>query len=610
MLKTKKKIKTLLALTLVLTMGQSMCGVFAFASEEVIDQPVTVTADEDGVDVKVGADDATDNQATVDTPAEPDKVTIKEDINTLADNESALTVKTTDSDAAVSVTAQDVNASDPYSNGIKAEAGGGDISLSVETVEAGRHGVLVENTDGKTDITLNGSLTAGISEGEMEKDNDTAIYVTTQGTGTTAVTVNGDAQSDDFGIMAFGTGTTDVTVNGTLGVEGGGTPILIGSDVTEANFGITVWKIEIGGKTPEEGGIVRPANDDGHLMPQGDVSEEDEERARKIENSINYIIRIDPEQKGTSLSSDKDKAHANETVKITVAIPDGYTLKAVYTDEGKTLTAQDNGDGTFTLKVPVGGGVYVHADFNKIPAPDPEPEPKPEPEPEPDAETKKENGNDNAGENTKENTGTAPKSNSVSLKVGAGKARYEIVNNGQKIALNANPIRHVVQKSGVTEFIFKVNGRTYTVDANDLLSWLGSLSSVTLYIDGDMLVLDFGNGKTVTIESDEAKAARQESIKQELSKTQGAHITSKEEAATAAALAASRAAMEAALANAPIQPELKVVEYEWPEGVLVVPTPPTPPTPPTVTGPKLPAPPTVTAPKPPAPNLENRYGPS
>ena len=581
----KSKFRSALSLLLALIM---MAGLWVPAwatDEEMIDQPVSVTATGGDISAAVGNQPAAPEQVEVDSSADPVEVTVMEDIHTGADAASALTV-TTDSSAAVSVTAQDVIASDPQSNAVEATASGGEISLSVGTVEAGGDGLHAMTAGGGEikaetgDIQAGGDgVTAGSKEdggsieihtgtidagGDgIETSNDgkestvkvtvgreespadviaegTAVIVhneagsteitVTQNVngsdgiqinltdGTVNVAVGGDAAAAETGLEVSEaakdfpvTGEATVEIAGTLHVDEGGTPVLLGSGITPENVEITVWKVEIGDKQAEAGEIVR----------QGDASEPQSEIAKTVEENINYIIRIDPQQSG-SLSSDKGTAKANETVKITVTIPEGHTLKAVYTDEGKTLTAKDNGDGTFTLTVPVGGGVYVHADFEKqtMPMPGSVPVPvhrvsPPPPVPVPPPARRL----DSQQEGT-----------SFIYRPG-----------GTYFTLLANTVSDLMNRRGIKTFIIEMNGKTYTIIAEDLLAWFGGTPSVTMHVDGDKLVLNFERGETVILDSDETLAAKQKEQYENDKRGDLPEATDKSTAAAAAAAAAASA---------------------------------------------------------------------
>ena len=607
----KSKFRSALSLLLALIM---MAGLWVPAwatDEEMIDQPVSVTATGGDISAAVGNQPAAPEQVEVDSSADPVEVTVMEDIHTGADAESALTV-TTDSSAAVSVTAQDVIASDPQSNAVEATASGGEISLSVGTVEAGGDGlhamtagggeikaetgdiqaggdgvtagskedggsieihtgtidaggdgVVAESTESAGSIEIQtGTINAGkdgietvtgskdssvkVTVGSEESPADviaegtavivhneagsTEITVTQNVTGSDGIQINltdgtvnvavgGDAAAAETGLEVSEaakdfpvTGEATVEIAGTLHVDEGGTPVLLGSGITPENVEITVWKVEIGDKQAEAGEIVR----------QGDASEPQSETARTVEENINYIIKIDPQQSGSSLSSNKGTAKANETVKITVTIPEGHTLKAVYTDEGKTLTAKDNGDGTFTLTVPVGGGVYVHADFEKqtMPMPGSVPVPvhrvsPPPPVPVPPPARRL----DSQQEGT-----------SFIYRPG-----------GTYFTLLANTVSDLMNRRGIKTFIIEMNGKTYTIIAEDLLAWFGGTPSVTMHVDGDKLVLNFERGETVILDSDETLAAKQKEQYENDKRGDLPEATDKSTAAAAAAAAAASA---------------------------------------------------------------------
>lgn len=285
-------------------------------------------------------------------------------------------------------------------NAVKAD--GSYANVTVKNVTSNGEGVAAVSADDGAQITVKGSVTSNDSAVVADRKAEVLVEgnVTAKGTGVVAgngatvevknnvtaddkgitatagsgdavvVTVGGDVSSKDTGVLInledSSSKETDITIEGTLKVEEGGTPILLGSGVTADNVEITVWKIEVGGKAPEEGKIVQAAGDDD--SPGMETEEEQTKEAADVENKINYIIRIHPDS-ADKVSSPVNTAHANDTVKITVTVPAGKRLTAVYADDGRSLTADDNGDGTFTLKVPVGGGVYVYADLEDEPTP-------------------------------------------------------------------------------------------------------------------------------------------------------------------------------------------------------------------------------------------------
>ena len=176
----------------------------------------------------------------------------------------------------------------------------------------------------------------------------------------TTVKVKENVASSDIGVEVkqnelFDDGLAVVEIDGTLKVPDGGTPVLLGQGITENNVEITVWKVEIDGEQAKEGQIVKAAG----LNP----SEEQKAAAKAVEESIQYIIQIKPEQVD-NIKSSKSTAKANETFTVTVTPPDGKKLDAVYTDEGQKLEATRNADGTYSVTVRVGGGILLSATFS------------------------------------------------------------------------------------------------------------------------------------------------------------------------------------------------------------------------------------------------------
>ena len=336
------------------------------------------------------------------------------------------------------------------------------------------------NNNGSNDVSVAGDaaiINTGAQNGGSNTvivDGDVQIAITaTSLSGENTIKVGGDVGGSNsetgLGLRSEGSGKNNIVIEGTLNVKDGGTPILLSQTTTEENLKITVWKIEIGGNQATKGNIVREA----------DGGSQQTETAKEVEKNINYIIKIDPTQTGI-LSSYTKTAKADESVTITVFIPEDQILIAVYTDKGKELMAQDNGDATYTFIVPVGGGVYVHAEFVEIP---PEPEPNSNKNP-----SSKSNNNDNS--ETQQN-------------LLAGNKNFVIdLGNGARQTLYASNIQALILL-GIQNFVFTINGKTYTIKAEDLLTWLADSLYIAIYADGDKLVLEFGDGRLIKLDSDE-----------------------------------------------------------------------------------------------------------
>ncbi|MBQ6316598.1 MAG: hypothetical protein IJI13_03635 [Oscillospiraceae bacterium] len=228
------------------------------------------------------------------------------------------------------------------------------------------------------------SVTAGSVEAVNENGLAIAVsVVASEPDKPTSVIVREDVQSSETGVQVnlvpdAKEAEAVVEIGGTLKVDEGGTPVLIGSGVTEDNIAITVWKVEIDGQQAKEGEIVKAKTDGGK-----EATDEQKAAAKAVEESIRYIIQIKPEQQ-SNIRSSKATAKANETFTVTVTPPDGKKLDAVYTDEGEKIEATLNDDGTYSVTVRVGGGMYLSAKFSDKPV-DPTPEPAPVPVPVPPA---------------------------------------------------------------------------------------------------------------------------------------------------------------------------------------------------------------------------------
>ena len=278
--------------------------------------------------------------------------------------------------------------------GIRAKEGGfvtaGDVTAEVTgegkatAVAAGSGAVVaagdvtaegVEKAVG-IDVSGDAEVAADTVTAKSEKGEAIAINVAFSGEEDTvsSVTIKGDAESSGIGVNVSesGAGKAIVEIDGTLNVAEGGTPVCLGSDVTKDNIEITVWKVEVNGEQAKEGEIVKPCDGD-------ETAVEQTAAAKAVEESIQYIIRIRPEQTG-NIRSSREKAKANETFIVTVTPPEGQILDGVYTDEGEKIEATLNDDGTYSVTVRVGGGMYLSAKFSDKPADETKPAEKTKPD--------------------------------------------------------------------------------------------------------------------------------------------------------------------------------------------------------------------------------------
>ena len=169
--------------------------------------------------------------------------------------------------------------------------------------------------------------------------------------------------AEENGVVLDGEGNFDILITGTL--ETGGTPVLISDSVTPDNVQITVWKID---------GAVEDERGEEHVVAEGRPGAEPKkitEASSKVEESIHYIIRVEPSQQdmiglsGTEEVHGYDTATENSTVTLKVKVPDGYTLTGAYNGEGEKIALEKDPDGNYYVEVPRGGGVYLSVELEK-----------------------------------------------------------------------------------------------------------------------------------------------------------------------------------------------------------------------------------------------------
>ena len=95
---------------------------------------------------------------------------------------------------------------------------------------------------------------------------------------------------------------------------------------------------------------------EGTTISQTDISKE-EAINEILQQKINYMLRTENTSNAT-ISLDQDRATENTRVTFYVKAADGYRVKGV--SAGKA-TVTDNGDGSYTIIVPRGGGVSISA---------------------------------------------------------------------------------------------------------------------------------------------------------------------------------------------------------------------------------------------------------
>lgn len=236
---------------------------------------------------------------------------------------------------------------------LTASGSGSSVNLNAEggmSVESEKNGVgMTMNIDkgGQATIRVDGDV-------EVDGKQTSGIYVDND-EGLVDVDILGDVEATSTGISVDNTGSaiTSILVDGSVKADAG---FIVGSQTTPDNLEITVWQVS---KTKVDG--------EEHVVLSGDTSERVSDNSKKVEQNINYIIRIMPDQQsiisltGTTDKDGYDTAHMGDKVAMKVSVPAGYELTGAFGDDGFNLPLKMDSSGNYYIIVPMGGGVYLSA---------------------------------------------------------------------------------------------------------------------------------------------------------------------------------------------------------------------------------------------------------
>ena len=229
---------------------------------------------------------------------------------------------------------------------------GGVIKVTGDVTSTGT-GIIIERTKEmiNTDVAVKGDV-KGSSGIVMNTDSRVTVGGTVTATDGTGLTI----------LLKEGKSTGDVTL-GTLSVEKDGeTGILLDvkgmkylqtiDDIMNAIPKIDIFEINVKNNAYLQ-------VDDGtenNTILETNISKEDVMN-RTLQKKINYMLRTENTSNAT-ISLDKDRATENTRITFYVKAADGYQVKGV--SAGKTAVI-DNGDGSYSVIVPRGGGVNISA---------------------------------------------------------------------------------------------------------------------------------------------------------------------------------------------------------------------------------------------------------
>ncbi len=250
----------------------------------------------------------------------------------------------------------------------------GNINTSGDVLPTG---ILAEYTcDGSTiEANVNGDV-------NVSGSNSLGVYFRSLSSPSNhLVNVQGNVNSDSVGIYCYEGQEEqgpyfDVLVSDTISADNVG--VLLEEELDSGrmynNLDLTVWKI----KRNENGNVAEL----GRVSDYGTGSIEffgADERTRKFEESIKYIIKVEKPTGGHKLialcddgssldvSHNYQIAYEGDTVILKALPKKGYRVVSAYNGlDGEKVALRKDANGNFYIKVPKGGGVYLSALFEKI----------------------------------------------------------------------------------------------------------------------------------------------------------------------------------------------------------------------------------------------------
>ena len=230
---------------------------------------------------------------------------------------------------------------------------GGLITVKGNVTSAGT-GIIIERTDEmiNSNVAVKGDV-KGSSGIVMNTDSGVTVGGTVTATDGTGLTI----------LLEEGESTGDVTL-GTLSVEKDGeTGILLDvngmeylqtiDDIIKAMPEINIFEINVKDNASYLWIDDRTEND----TVSGTGISKEEAMNTILQQKVNYLLRTENTSNAT-ISLDQDRALENTKITFHVKAADGYQVKGVSAGKAAVI---DNGDGSYSVIVPKGGGVNISA---------------------------------------------------------------------------------------------------------------------------------------------------------------------------------------------------------------------------------------------------------
>lgn len=262
----------------------------------------------------------------------------------------------------------------------------GEITVGGDIIASGDKYVFKENVEERevTGITADGGLIT--VNGNVTATGTGIIIRRTSDMINSNVVVKGDVKGSSGIVINDNSG---VTVGGTVtATDGTGLTILLADEESHGNATLGTLNVEKDGET----GILldvkgmkylQTIDDIMNAIPKIDIFEinvknnaylqvddgtenntiletnisKEDVMNRTLQKKINYLLRTENTSNAT-ISLDQDRALENTKITFHVKAADGYQVKGV--SAGKTAVI-DNGDGSYSVIVPRGGGVNISA---------------------------------------------------------------------------------------------------------------------------------------------------------------------------------------------------------------------------------------------------------
>ena len=276
-------------------------------------------------------------------------------LDTLASNEGQLNI-TVNENIVVSGSGNEDETAGIYANSMENGSTTIDVKGSINVSNANNgtkaYGIRTENISGEIEVTVGDDVISKGSDAvgmEIINGSDSGFSeLGDEGSQkpVTIVEINGDLTGGSTGLMVDTSGSSEakVFVEGTISGDNAG--VEISEETAEGNLDLTAWKIVLKDGKAVTGGLQSAA----------------------IENNINYLIKYATEdlerrvqvfdENGSLLEWTHGYQYAKNGTTVYFQSVDG-DIAAIYNGIDRKIPLRREEDGSFSLRIPAGGGVWI-----------------------------------------------------------------------------------------------------------------------------------------------------------------------------------------------------------------------------------------------------------